>query len=58
MFFFTEKVVANEKPQLLCYVTFFDSLRHLGVSFSVYVVCVEKVLFRLTGQIFFLFFIT
>ena len=57
-FFFTEKVVANEKPQVLCYVTFFDSLRHFGViaaSQIVYVVCVEKVLCRLTEQIFFFF---
>ena len=44
-FFYRKKVVTNQKPQLLCYVTFFDSLRHFGViaaSQIVYVVCVEK----------------
>ena len=30
-FYKKKNVVANEKPQLLCYVIFFDSLRHFGV---------------------------
>ena len=28
---FQTKVVTNQKPQLLCYVTFFAILRHFGV---------------------------
>ena len=30
-FFFQTKVVTNQKPQLLCYVTFFNILCHFGV---------------------------
>ena len=44
--FLQKKVLATEKPQLLCYATFFDSLRCFGViaaSQIVYVVCAENI---------------
>ena len=55
-FLYQTKVITNQYPQLLCYVTFFDILHHYGViAASLYVVCVEKVLCRLTEQFFFSF---
>ena len=56
-FFLQKIIVANEKPQLLCYVTFFNIFRHFGAitaSQIVCVVCVEKVLCHLTEQTFLL----
>ena len=52
--FFQTKVVTNEKPQLLCYVTSFNILSHFGVITASQICseCVKKVLCRLTEQIF------
>ena len=46
------KVVTNQYPQVLCYVTFFDILHHYGVIAASQICSVEKVLCRLTEQIF------
>ena len=52
-FFFQIGVVKNQNLQLLCYVIFFDILHHYGVIAASQICSVEKVLFRLTEQIFF-----
>ena len=47
------KVVTNQNSQLLNDVTFFDILHHYGVRAAFQICSVEKVLCRLTEQIFF-----
>ena len=51
--FLQTKVDTNQNSQLLCYVTFFDILHHYGVIVASQICSVEKVLCRLTEQIFF-----
>ena len=51
--FYQTNVVTNQNLQLLCYVTFFDILHHYGVIVASLICSVEKVLCRLTEQIFF-----
>ena len=53
--FVQTKVVTNQSLHLLCYVTFFDILHHYGVIAASLICSVEKVLWRLTEQIFFFF---
>ena len=50
--FFQTKIVTNQNLQLLGYVTFFDILHHYGVIVASLICSVEKVLCRLTVQIF------
>ena len=50
--FYQTKVVTNQNLQLLYYVTFFDILHHYGVIAASLICSVEKVLCRLTEQIF------
>ena len=52
--FYQTKAVTNQNLQLLCYVRFFDILHHYGVIAASQICSVEKVLCRLTEQIFFL----
>ena len=52
-FFSQTHVVRNQNLQLLCYVIFFDILHHYGVIAASQICSVEKVLCRLTEQIFF-----
>ena len=56
IFFYQTEVVRNQNLQLLCYVIFFDILHHYGVIVASQICSVEKVLCRLTEQIFFFFF--
>ena len=51
-FFHQTEVVTNQNLQLLGYVTFFDILHHYGVIAASQICSVEKVLCRLTEQIF------
>ena len=51
-FFSQTEVVTNQNLQLLGYVTFFDILHHYGVIAASLICSVEKVLCRLTEQIF------
>ena len=51
-FFYQTEVVTNQNLQLLGYVTFFDILHHYGVIAASLMCSVEKVLCRLTEQIF------
>ena len=53
-FSYQTKVVTNQYLQLLCNVTFFDILHHYGVIAASQICSVEKVLCRLTEQIFIL----
>ena len=55
-FFVQTKIVKNQNLQLLCYVIFFDILHYYGVIAASQICSVEKVLWRLTEQIFFLHF--
>ena len=50
--FYQTEVVKNQNLQLLCYVIFFDILHHYGVIVASQICSVEKVLCRLTEQIF------
>ena len=50
--FYQTEVVTNQNLQLLGYVTFFDILHHYGVIAASLICSVEKVLCRLTEQIF------
>ena len=50
--FYQTKVVTNQNLQLLGYVTFFNILHHYGVIAASLICSVEKVLCRLTEQIF------
>ena len=52
IFFYQREVVKNQNLQLLSYVTFFDILHHYGVIAASLICIVEKVLCRLTEQIF------
>ena len=52
-YFCQKEIVRNQNPQLLCYVIFFDILHHYGVIAAFQICSVEKVLCRLTEQIFF-----
>ena len=52
--FFQTEVVKNQNLQLLCYVIFFDIVHHYGVIAASQICSVEKVLCRLTEQIFFI----
>ena len=56
-FFSQTEVVKNQNLQLLCFVIFFDILYHYGVIAASQTCSVEKVLCRLTEQIFFLSFV-
>ena len=51
-FFYQTEVVTNQNLQLLGYVTFFNILHHYGVIEASLICSVEKVLCRLTEQIF------
>ena len=52
-FFLPTKVATKQNMQLLCNVTFFDILHHYGVIAASLICSVEKVLCRLTEQIFY-----
>ena len=56
-FYFQPEVVRNQNLQLLCYVIFFDILHHYGVIAASQICSVEKVLCRLTEQIFIYIFL-
>ena len=54
-YFYQTEVVINQNLQLLGYVTFFNILHHYGVIEASLICSVEKVLYRLTEQIFMTF---